>query len=127
MIRIVVDVNLSPSWVPVFGSHSIEAVHWSTVGDVRAADRVVLTWARENVHVLFTHDLDYGAILAHTSANGPSVIQVRAHDVMPEHLEAALIAAIREYEESLLLGAILTIDENRRRVRLLPLASKESS
>jgi predicted nuclease of predicted toxin-antitoxin system len=121
VIRIVVDVSLSPSWIPAFEKHDIHAVHWSAIGDVRAADRVVLAWARENGHVVFTHDLDYGALLAGTNESGPSVIQVRTHDVLPEHLESILIAAIRQYEQQLEIGAIVTVDETRGKVRLLTL------
>lgn len=45
--------------------------------------RTVMGWARENGHVVFTHDLDFGTLLALTRASGPSVVQVRAHDVLP--------------------------------------------
>jgi predicted nuclease of predicted toxin-antitoxin system len=46
-----------------------------------------MAWARENGHVVLTHDLDFGTLLALTRANGPSVVQVRAQDVLPQHLE----------------------------------------
>ncbi|MCX6348149.1 MAG: DUF5615 family PIN-like protein, partial [Candidatus Aureabacteria bacterium] len=47
--------------------------HWSSVGSPRAKDREILTWAREQRQVVFTHDLDFGAILAATDADSPSV------------------------------------------------------
>ncbi len=33
ILRLVVDMNLSPEWVEVLGQDGIEAVHWSKVGD----------------------------------------------------------------------------------------------
>lgn len=123
MIKLVVDVSLSPAWVDVFTKHGWSAVHWSTVGDPRAKDRVVTAWAREHEHVVFTHDLDFGALLALTRANGPSVVQVRAHDVLPEHLEEIVVATIRAYELQLRQGAIVTVDESRGKVRILPIGS----
>ncbi len=42
-----------------------------------------MEWAKTNSHIVFTHDLDFGAILAATNAIAPSVIQVRTQDVMP--------------------------------------------
>jgi predicted nuclease of predicted toxin-antitoxin system len=45
-----------------------------------------MRWARDNGCTVFTHGLDFGILLAHTKENGPSVIQVRAQDVAPEHL-----------------------------------------
>lgn len=82
MIKLVVDVGLPPAWVDVFAKHGWAAVHWSNVGDPRAEDSVVMAWAREHQHVVFTHDLDFGTLLALTRASGPSVIQVRAQDVL---------------------------------------------
>lgn len=127
MIRIVLDVNLSPAWISALEKHAISAVHWSTVGDPRAPDRVVLTWARENGYVLFTHDLDFGALLALTHARGPSVIQARTHDVMPAALAGPLMAAVHEHTASLERGAILTLEPHRNRVRVLPLIPSESA
>lgn len=42
-----------------------------------------MNWAREREHVVFTHDLDFSAMLAATEAKGPSVLQVRSQDVLP--------------------------------------------
>ncbi|HEX7505517.1 MAG TPA: DUF5615 family PIN-like protein, partial [Polyangia bacterium] len=35
-----------------------ESVHWSEVGDPRASDLAIMTWAYDNGFVIFTHDLD---------------------------------------------------------------------
>src|SRR5215217_4991971 len=86
-MKILIDMNLSPDWVAVLAKHSIEAVHWSAVGDPRAHDSALMEWARENEHILFTHDLDFGAALALTQTESPSVIQVRTQDVTPAYLE----------------------------------------
>jgi predicted nuclease of predicted toxin-antitoxin system len=120
-VKILVDMNLSPSWVPVLESQGHSAIHWSTVGDGRASDSVILDWAHDNGYLVFTHDLDFGAILAASRATAPSVVQVRTQDVTPEHLSDLLISAIRQFETRLAQGALLTIDEARSRVRLLPL------
>jgi predicted nuclease of predicted toxin-antitoxin system len=69
----------------------------------------------------FTHDLDFGAILAVTRAAAPSVIQVRAQDVTPEHLTDLVVRALRQHEAILQQGALITIDEARLRSRILPL------
>jgi predicted nuclease of predicted toxin-antitoxin system len=123
MIAVVVDINLSPTWVDVFTGHGWPAVHWSNVGDPRASDRTVMAWARAHGHLVFTHDLDFGTLLALTRDNGPSVVQVRAHDVLPVHLGQIVIKTIRTHESQLEKGAIVTIDESRGRVRILPIGS----
>ena len=67
-MKLVIDMNLSPEWVPVFESHAFKAVHWSSIGDPSAPDTSIMQWARENEAVVFTHDLDFGTLLAHTQS-----------------------------------------------------------
>lgn len=80
-----------------------------------------MEWAHASGYIVFTHDLDFGAILAVTGADGPSVIQVRAQDVTPPHLELVVTAALRQHATLLEEGALITIDEARARARILPL------
>ena len=120
-MKILVDMNLSPVWIEVFARHGIEAVHWSTIGDPRAVDSLLMNWARENDHIVFTHDLDFGSLLALTKTISPSVIQVRTQDVTPAHLERTVISSLRQHQTSLESGALIILDESRARVRILPL------
>jgi len=121
-VKLVVDMNLSPEWGPVLQRHRWDAVHRSSVGDPRATDQEILAWAKAAQRVVFTHDLDFGAILAATRAEGPSVFQVRTQDVTPAHLEPLVVAALRIHESALQDGALVTVDETRSRVRILPIA-----
>ena len=67
-MKILIDMNLSPAWVSVLEEAGHTASHWSTIGSLNAPDREVLLWAKANGYLLFTHDLDFGAILAATEA-----------------------------------------------------------
>jgi predicted nuclease of predicted toxin-antitoxin system len=71
-IRLLLDMNLSPEWVAELARHDYSAVHWSTVGDPRAADTTIMAWARANGCAVFTRDLDFGTILALTHADAAS-------------------------------------------------------
>lgn len=121
-MRLLVDMNLSPEWVAVLQAAGWEAVHWSTVGNPRAEDSEIMAWARTRQHVVFTHDLDFGTLLALTRAGGPSVIQVRAQDVTPAALGALVVNALRQFAGMLEKGALVVLDEARARARVLPLA-----
>jgi len=120
-IKILIDMNLSPDWVPVLEGHGWRAVHWSTVGDPHTADRTIMDWAVANGYIVFTHDLDFGTMLALTHARGPSVLQVRAEDVLPDHLEGIVIAALRQHDADLSSGVLVVVDESKFRVRILPI------
>jgi len=121
-MKFLIDMNLSPAWVEILEGQGWTAVHWSAVGDPSGPDEVLFAWASDNGHVVFTHDLDFGTMLALTQDCAPSVIQVRARDVMPEHLAVTVIAAIRQFAGELEAGALVVVDEARCRVRMLPLA-----
>lgn len=113
-------MNLSPDWVKVFKRNNWEAVHWSAKGDPRATDRTIMDWARINGYVVFTHDLDFGTLLAITQMYGPIVIQVRTQDVLPQYLESRIVPILHKYETMLEMGALITVDETKSRVRILP-------
>ena len=120
-IKLLIDMNLSPDWVPVLKTHGWSAVHWSTVGNPRASDDAIMNWAVMNEYVVVTHDLDFGAMLALSHAQGPSVLQVRAEDILPDHLEGLVIAALKQHASDLASGALVVVDESRSRVRILPI------
>lgn len=120
-MKILIDMNLIPLWIKYFAQAGIEAVHWSDIGDPAAPDHDLFHWAKDNEFTVFTHDLDFGAILAATKAEGPSVIQVRTQDTMPEILADKVIKVMQEYEKTLEQGALLTIDEIKERIRILPI------
>jgi predicted nuclease of predicted toxin-antitoxin system len=80
-----------------------------------------MDWARSNGHVVFTHDLDFGTALALTHATGPSVLQVRAEDVLPDSLGDIVVAAVTQHEAALAAGALVVVEVHRNRVRILPL------
>lgn len=120
-MKILIDMNLSPDWTTAFAAENIESVHWSTVGDPRAEDSKIMDYARTNDYVVFTHDLDFGTILALTQAESPSVVQVRAQNILPSHLAVTIVAVLQSNQESLEQGSLIVVDEARARVRILPL------
>lgn len=81
----------------------------------------IFEYAKSNGYVIFTHDLDFGTILAATNTDFPSVIQIRIQDVTPEHLSGYIISAIHQFEKHLEAGALITIDEKKSMARILPL------
>jgi len=81
-----------------------------------------MPWAVDNGHVVLTHDLDFGAILAATKAEGPSVVQIRTQDVLPEAMESLLVQILQRHGEELEIGALVVLEEARSRVRILPLS-----
>ena len=120
-MKLLVDMNLSPRWVSVLANAGFEAAHWSTLGAKNAPDSEIMAYAKATNSVVLTHDLDFGAMLAATHGEKPSVVQIRAEDVSPDVIGVQVITALRQMASELEEGALLTIDPNRTRLRVLPL------
>jgi predicted nuclease of predicted toxin-antitoxin system len=125
-LRILIDMNLTPAWAPVLQAAGWEAIHWSHIGAPDAADSAIMTWAQQNHFVVFTHDLDFSALLAASNASGPSVIQVRTQNTLPDAMFATVEMALRRFVDELERGAIVIVEPSRVRARILPLRRRES-
>jgi predicted nuclease of predicted toxin-antitoxin system len=120
-MKLLIDMNLSPDWILVLQQEGWEATHWSQIGDPKASDKEILTWAKSNGYIVFTHDLDYGAILAATEGSSPSVIQIRVQNINPHHISDLMISVIKKFQTHLEQGAIVSVDASKSRARILPL------
>jgi predicted nuclease of predicted toxin-antitoxin system len=120
-MKLLIDVNLAPRWVERLSQDGIQSIHWSQIGAIDAPDYEIMTYAVDHGYVVFTHDLDFGTILAATGGEKPSVIQLRGADIRPEAVGELLLQAIRQMAAELEQGALLTVDAKRSRLRILPL------
>jgi predicted nuclease of predicted toxin-antitoxin system len=123
-MKLLVDMNLSPRWVSMLANAGIEAAHWSTLGAVNALDSEIMAFAKAKGYVVLTHDLDFSAILAATQGDKPSVVQIRSEDVSPDVIGRSVIGALKQMTVELEEGALLTVDPNRTRLRVLPLQTR---
>jgi predicted nuclease of predicted toxin-antitoxin system len=120
-MKILIDMNLSPLWAEFLNQAGHEAVHWSTVGDARATDAEILRYGAQHGFVIFSHDLDFAALLAAARHTGPSVLQVRTHDVLPDAIGQLVLSVLEDYANSLESGALMSVDWASARVRILPI------
>jgi predicted nuclease of predicted toxin-antitoxin system len=120
-LRLLVDMNFSMEWVAVLAGLGWPAVHWASIGNPSADDAEIMAWARQNGYAVFTHDLDFGTMLALTHEAGPSVLQVRGQAVLPEDIGPVVIAALEQHRASLETGALVVVELRKTRVRVLPL------
>ena len=123
-MKFVVDVNLSPNWLAVLRAAGHEADYWTDIGASNDADDAIMAWARDNNAHVLTIDLDFGAILAASGAEKPSVVQFRPGRHLPGGLIGQLNAAIAHCARALENGALITIDQKSTRVCILPISDK---
>lgn len=122
-MKLLIDMNLSPLWVKFFADHDIHSVHWAKIGKASDPDLDILDYAAANGFVIFTHDLDFGALLAKHKSAQPSVIQIRSQNILPIAIGDIVLRALRASRTQLEAGALVTVEPQRDRIRLLPLSS----
>ena len=120
-MKLLIDMNLSPLWVRFLAGAGFDSKHWSEIGQPSAPDTRILDYAGTHGLGIFTHDLDFGALLATRKTRQPSVIQIRTQDVLPASIGGMVVRALRASRSRLEAGALVTVDPNRHRIRLLPI------
>jgi predicted nuclease of predicted toxin-antitoxin system len=120
-MKLLVDMNLSPRWVQVLNRNQFQALHWSDVGNPSALDAEIMAHAAQQDYVVLTNDLDFGAILAVTHADKPSVVQIRSDNLSPDVIGESVVRALRQLRDQLQSGALVIVEPQRTRLRVLPL------
>ena len=120
-MKLLIDMNLSPLWVKFLLESGFDSAHGSELGAPTAPDTKRLNYASANALIVFKHDMGFGALLADTQARRPSVIQIRTQNVLPAAMGDALIRVLRTCRTHLEAGALVTVDLNRHRIRVLPI------
>ena len=120
-MKFLIDMNLSPLWISFLSEHGFEAVHWSTIGEPGAVDSEIFDFAAAKGWIVFTLRSRFRHAAGGVATTGPSVIQVRAQDVLPSAIGDVIVRAIRTAKPHLEAGALVTVDSFRHRIRLLPI------
>lgn len=121
-MRFLIDNNLSPLLAQLLKAAEHDALHVRDVGLQAATDSVVLERARADDRVLISADTDFGSLLAHSHAVGPSVLLIRRLSGRRAADQFAIIQAnLAPVADDLAAGAIVVLGDNRVRVRRLPL------
>lgn len=113
-------MNISPKWVELLAAHGHETVHWSNIGAPGASDATIMDWARDHDHVVMTSNLDFGEILAITNGALPSVLPLRDGRNNPAPNLPMVLNALAESARALVKGALVTIDQHKNRLKMLP-------
>ncbi len=94
------------------------------VGTPNAPDKEIMTYAVANGYLVFTQDLDFTDLLAISSAESPSVLQIRDDNRLTKNTLAFILHALNEFANELQRGALVTVSSRGSRARVLPLVQK---
>jgi len=120
-MKFLADIGISPRVVEELRQKGHDAVHLAEQGLHRMVDGDILKKARQENCILLTHDLDFGELLAASGGNLPSVIVFRLKDMRAPNVGLHLFSILNQQSEALNKGAILSVTEQKVRVRALPI------
>ena len=121
-MKFLLDQNVSPALVGLLADADHGVEHTRDLGLREAPDDVVVAAARDADAVPISSDTDFGELLARSNANGPSVIlQRRQQGRRASEIAPLIVPNLRAVADDLASGAIVVLDDDRVRVRSLPL------
>ncbi len=120
-MKFLADMGISPHIVEELRQQSHDAIHLAEQKLNRMVDGDILRKARQENRILLTNDLDFGELLAASGGVLPSVIIFRLKDMRPKNVSRHLLPILNKQTDALNAGAIMSVTEQKVRIRLLPI------
>ena len=120
-MRFLADMGIAQSTINWLKSNGYDSIHLRERGLQRISDTEIVKIAKKEKRIILTCDLDFGDLMAASQDICPSVIIFRLDNEKPKNVNKRLAQILKESSHALEKGAIISVDELRHRVRLLPI------
>jgi predicted nuclease of predicted toxin-antitoxin system len=126
-MKLLLDQGTPRSSAALLREHGFDAMHTAEAGLAEAEDPVILARASAEDRVVVTLDADFHAHLALSGATRPSVIRIRVEGLRAEPLVELLRDVLERCEADLNMGAMVSVQKGRIRIRHLPILKSDAA
>jgi predicted nuclease of predicted toxin-antitoxin system len=120
-MKLLADVHIAPRTVDFLRTLGHDVVRIPEVLPPGAPDEEIVRHAFNQGRVIVTQDLDFSALVALSGADRPSVLSLRLSSSRVEHVNEVLQRVLPDVEAALRAGAIVSVEDERMRIRDLPI------
>lgn len=120
-MKFIIDNALSPKISDGLKQVGYDSVHVREIGMEKATDKDIIKYAFENDRIIVSADTDFGTLLVLHDLAKPSFILFRKTNKKSLFLLNELLANLEQIQASLIMGAIIVFEDERIRVRYLPI------
>ena len=120
-MKFLIDNALSPLVAEGLRQAGHDAIHVGEYGLGASADEVIFDRAAQEERVIISADSDFGTLLSLRKTPKPSVILFRRISRQPDEQVQLLLLNLSAIKDALIQGSVVTFDQTRIRVRMLPI------
>lgn len=120
-MRLLADLHIAPRTVSFLNGLGHDVVRVTDLLPADTPDEVIVQRAAQERRIILTQDLDFSSIIALSGRRSPSLLSLRLSSSKVEIVNAVLQRMLPVLESDLEQGSIVTIEDQRIRLRRLPL------
>ena len=121
-MKFLIDNALSPIISEILTENGFDSIHVRDINLQNADDETIFFRAKDENRIIVSADTDFGTLLSLWEFSKPSFIlfrKVQSHK--PKDIASILLTNLSQFESELETGYIVVFEQNRIRLRKLPI------
>lgn len=120
-MRLPADLHIAPRTVELLRTLGHDVCRVTDLLPANASDEAIIEQAAQERRTILTQDLDFSSIIALSGRPAPSLLSLRLNSSKVELVNSVLQRTLPILESDLEQGSIVTVEDQRIRLRRLPL------